>query len=237
MTSPTIKLLDHVFSSCNKATPHSWERINHAMRHALRLAIGAGFSFDVGDVAKIRSHYSSGYWIGDSDEWIYSEAIIVGNIEAIKSYEAFKVREPFIADDVRPESCSHDFSHGVGQRHRDRLYIGASFEWKGVKVKVTSFADDSSYLTACSYKAVSTCEVGFGDKIDKRFKITRDDIFNERSERKERSKILDQLTKVGRANMNTADIVKALGVKTKTDYARLSLEKISKVVKRFCHKE
>ena len=85
--SAAIQLLDLVWSSANKATEHSWERLNHGMRAALSLAIGAGLKFEEGDVAHVLSNYRSGYWIGESSEWIYSDAITVGNELALADWK------------------------------------------------------------------------------------------------------------------------------------------------------
>lgn len=49
------------------------------------------------------------------------------------------------------------------------------------------------------------------------YELTRDDIIADRSERKERNKILALLKDVGDKEGTTAEIVKALGVKTTQD--------------------
>ncbi len=210
-SSSVIKLLDLVYASTNDATSHSYERLNHAMRNALKLAIGAGFKFDIDDVAYILSNYRSGYWVGASDEWIYGDAIAVGNTSAIASYEAVKSREPIIADDVDLH-FRNSYLHQSGARQRERLCVGATFTFRGQTLTVTSFASDSSYANACSY---------VNRKVSKRFKVTREDIIVDRAERKERKKILASLKDVGEKEGRTAEIVKALGVKTEQDYAKL----------------
>lgn len=181
--SKPIELLDLIYENTNRATTHSWERLNHAMRAALTLAVGSGLEFALGDLAHIGSSYKSGYWLGDSDELVYNEAILNGNMTAIKSFEAWKAREPFIADGVRPAECYGTFVHGSSDRQRERLHKGASFNWKGHRVTVTSFAEDQKSLTACSYKPDKD---GFRtEKVAKRFKITRDDILADRKARTE----------------------------------------------------
>lgn len=227
-TSAAIQLLDLVWANCNKATAHSWERLNHSMRDALSLAIGAGFKFELGDIAHVLNNYRSGYWIGESDEWIYSLAVGVENATAYQSYEAAYKREPFLADDVCFQ-CHGGYTHGSSvHRSRERLSVGAEFAWKGEKLTVTSFAKDQSYVNACSYKGQK-----YPRKIDKRFKITRADLLAERKERKERAELMARLTAAAKDNGASEKIVKALGVKSKSDYARLPIEKIRKVAEKF----
>lgn len=184
-TSDAIKLLDLVWKNTNDGTSHSYERLNHAMHAALSLAIGACFKFQIDDYRHILCNYRTGYWIGESDEWVYKLAIGVENMSAIQSFEAEKDREPFIADDVSFEVYG-GWTHGERfTRQRERLCVGARFPWKGMKLTVTSFANDQSYLTACSYKKDDgTCGRA---KIDKRIKITRQDILDNRAMRKEQA--------------------------------------------------
>jgi hypothetical protein len=227
--SSVIELLDLVYAAANDATSHSYERLNRAMSNALQLAIGSGFKFATGDVEYILSNYKAGYWVGESDEWIYGEAIEVGNTSAIASYEAAKKREGIIADDVDFRESRNPYLHMSGTRQRERLCVGATFVYRGQKLKVTSFADDSSYVNACLYVKVDE----YRSKVSKRLKLTRDDIIADRAERKERKKQLELLADAGTKNGTTAEIVKALGVKTRDDYAQLSIEKIRKVAKKF----
>lgn len=224
-SSSVIELLDLVYASTNDATSHSYERLNHAMRNSLKLAIGAGFKFDIDDVAYILSNYRSGYWVGASDEWIYGDAIAVGNTSAIASYEAVKSREPIIADDVDLQlDFRNPYLHQSGTRQRERLCVGATFTFRGQTLTVTSFATDSSYANACLY---------VNRKVSKRFKITREEIIADRADRKERKKLRASLKDAGEKNGNTAEIIKALGVRTEQDYAKLSIDDIRKVANKF----
>lgn len=52
--SAPIRLLDITWGSTNDSTAHSWERLNHAMHSALKLAIGAGFKFEPDDFTSYR---------------------------------------------------------------------------------------------------------------------------------------------------------------------------------------
>lgn len=188
MVSDAIKLLDLVWHNANDGTSHSWERLNHAMLAALRLAVGSGFKFTLTDVKHVFENYRSERWIGDW-ETIYSIGVAVENMPFVTSYELYRKRMPFIADDVTMEDRS-GYAHTGGHitRAKCRLTVGSTFQWKGVKVKVTSFSSDNSYLNACSYKP-RTPDGYESSKIDKRFKIAREDIIAERAERKEQKKL------------------------------------------------
>lgn len=224
--SAAIRFLDMTWKWANSETPHSWERLNHAMHGALKLAIGAGFPFGKNDIAYIHSNYNSGFWLGDSDEWIYSDAILAGNASCFKSYELHYGREPIIADDVSfsPNSA---YLHGGSGRAKERLAVGFSFPWKGYKVTVTSFNDEKKSLTACSYKKTDS---GYHRKVEKRFTITRDDILAERAERKERADIEKQLVDYQQQN-GLNDLVDALGVSSKEEFDRLPMSKLRKRAK------
>ena len=178
-TSTVITLLDLVFQNANSSTSHSYERLNHAMQTALSLAIGSGFEFDLDDVCYVREHYRSSRWLGDSDEWIYSEAIAVGNLSAIRSYEAAKGREGIIADDVDLNITRNAYLHLSGTRKRERLCVGATFTFGNERPKVTSFAEDGSYVNACLYTKVDE----YREKISKRLKISRIGIIEDRKAR------------------------------------------------------
>lgn len=198
--SPVICILDIVYESANKAVPHSWERLNHAMQQALTIAVGSGFAFESEDMQWIAEHYNFGYWSGSCTEWIYALAVETGNLTAAKSYETWKKRGPFIADSVTPRSYGGGsaFPHGMSTRQQDRLAVGFSFPWKGTTARVTSFADDGSSVTACSYRTEPNGKYP-REKIAKRFRITRDDILADRAERKAAGKAVQDTPTEGPA--------------------------------------
>ena len=238
--SQVTALLDLVWENANEAVSHSWERLNHAMRGALELAIGAGFTFESGDIAYIFQNYRSGYWLGDSDEWIYCKAIMAGNMTAIKSYEAAKGREPFITEGVDLNGGSNSYQHGGGgTRQGGRLAVGFSFNWEGQAVKVTSFAADQSYIVACSYKTV-TAATGLGrrgyktEKVSKRFKITREELLRGRAYERERRALLERIRQASpEANEK---IVQALGNPTTKKFGAMRVERIRNVVDKYAPK-
>jgi|GEM_PF-1815389 len=233
---PVIQLLDLVWEQANSEVSHSWERLNHAMRGALRLAVGAGFEFAEDTLAKVAGKYRFSRWCGDSVEWIYTQAIAEGNIAAAQSFEAWQGRAPFIADDV-DLGRNHHYAHMASSRQRERLAVGFQFNWKGKRVTVTSFApgdsvtaDGGGSLTACSYKAQAADD--YSNKVEKRFTITRDDIIADRAERKERKALVARLVKAGK-NDGCKAIIAALGVKSQADVDGLPINKIRKVAAKF----
>lgn len=186
--SQVIELLDLVWQNANSATSFSWERLNHSMRSALGLTICSGFEFAEDDIQYVMKNYRSGRWIGACDEWIYRDAILVGNMSAIKSFEKYRGREPFIADDVTIGMFRGDFQGVASDRKRERLAVGFGFSYRGFRLKVNSFAKDGSYINCATYKKAKRPDGYDTEKIDKRFKITVADIQAERKERKQNRK-------------------------------------------------
>lgn len=218
--SSVIRLLDEVWTSTNAGTSHSYERLNHAMRAALTLAIGAGFEFAEDDISHIMTNYRSGYWVGER-EWIYSLAVCVENSSAYKSYEKCAAREPVIADGVTIRSGS-GFTHGnYMNRQRERLCVGAELEWMGENVEVTSVKGD--YVVACSYKPSKKGK--YSKKINKRYSIGKDDVIRERADKKKRKALADKLQPY-------ADkAVKLLKAKNMKAFYALPIKKIEAVLK------
>lgn len=248
--SSVIQLLDIVYDASLKSTGHSWGRLNTALQTALQTAIGSGFEFADDDWAYIGSHYRSGYWLGDDVERWYSRCVADGNMSAITSYEKWKNREPYIADDVTPTESK--FAHMTGDRQTCRLAVDFKFMWKGVKVTVNSFGN--GYLNAASYeesnaeptpsaklqKAIDTCEAADyqvyyrnwpeNRKPLKRFKITRQDILDDRAERKRRKPAVDGLAEYYNDVDQTAQIKKMLGITTKEAFDALPVETLEAVL-------
>jgi hypothetical protein len=141
--TPAIKLLTIVWNSGMK---DSWERINHSMRSALRLAIGSGLRFEAKDFTYMASNFRWHYWVGESTEWIYTNAILDGNEWAVGAYERWKGRVPFRANNV--ESGYHGgFIHRSSvARQRERLAVSLSFPYEDTRAWVTAFHDEGDGL-------------------------------------------------------------------------------------------
>lgn len=175
--SPALSLLAAVWRGCGQTAPASWERLNHATRRALELAIGAGLRFDEGDFRRLAGEFRFSRWAGGEGgmgEWAYRLAIGAGNKSACKAFEAWKRRPPFLADDVTLPGnlyVHRTYLH----RQRGRLAIGAHFPWGDCLVSVTGFADDGESLTACAYASRYDGGGGVG-KPQRRFRITRADL-------------------------------------------------------------
>jgi len=179
--SPAITLLAWVYAQTGQEATSSWSRLNSAMHEALRLVVGAGFRFEDGDFEAICDRFNSGHWIGSSWEWVYSAAIAENNASAFEQFEAWKKRQPIIANNVTPVQCR--YVHMSSERDRCRLHVGARFKWKGVMVTVTSFDDDGNAV-ACSYKDAEQRKVG------KRFRISREDVIEDRADREYVKKVV-----------------------------------------------
>lgn len=225
--SPAWQLLAHVWRHCPRPgeSGFSWIRLNRSMREALCLAISSRCSFDIGDFAGFLDAFSLDRWSVDA-EGLYGLAVIEGNRSAVESFEQWRGRGPFIADDVT--------SHGVYgsrtflNRQRTRLVIGFSFPWQGEQITVTSFSDDGTYLTACSYKP-RTKDDPYRNEVLHRYKITVADLQADRKERKRRDVLYakaDKLTAPQRRRLN-----KSLGVATWPEWDKLSPERIEAAIK------
>lgn len=221
--SPVMAFLGMIWAHCNAETGHSWERLNHAMRNGLGLAIGAGFPFEATDFDGL-SKFRVGYWIGADDEWVYRAAVLGGNLSAAKAFEEWKKREPIIADDVDPPSRSSAYQHGVGPRQKERLYVGARIDWQGEKVTVTSFKDNEA--VACSYHDRQDGE--YGNKIKKRYRITREAIIEARANCKRRKELAKEIEALGKDGIKA--VADRLGIKTQAEFDALPVAKIEKAL-------
>lgn len=112
-------------------------------------------------------------------------------MSAVMAMEYAAERKPFIARDVRPENNGRRMAHMAGTREEGRLSVGCWFSWDDREVKVTSFAENSSYLVACAYRDgyydnLPTCEacgqrrydlhVSKANKPEHVYKITAEDL-------------------------------------------------------------
>lgn len=179
--SPAYQLVAHVYRHSLQATSHSWTRLNTALHQALMIAIESGITFAEGDFAAIAKDFRSDKWMGTPPEGFYCVAIQVGNMSAVKSFEAWKGRMPFIVDD---RQYARDWTGP-----KQRASVGLRFYWKDEWVKVTSFNDADHTITVCSYHDTNRYE----HKIKHRYLLTIDDIKTERKERKERQRLWDRI--------------------------------------------
>lgn len=148
--TPARQLLELVWASTKQ---DSWERINHSMRNALSLAIGSGMTFAASDfrnMAEFRWHY----WVGSSDEWIYSMAIVVGNTSCVEAYEQWKGRQPFRANNVHDprwqSAGGYIHAHSV-YRQRERLAVGFGVKIDERQWWVTTFNDAKGTIRLATY--------------------------------------------------------------------------------------
>jgi hypothetical protein len=231
--SPAITLIDIIWHKANDSGPPSWDRLNRALHTALDLAITGGFEFYLGDVAVIVDNYNSSHWIGADIEWIYTHAIAHENPSAHLSFEAYRKREPIIADEV----TLHQSGSRVFTRKRERLCVGAQLPWKGLTVTVNSFGkfpSGTDYANATSHKTERYQVGGRGkwydrEVPDKRFKITAADVQAERKLTKERSDLVDRLA----FSSETDKICRALKLSKRNTLDMIPIEKLREVADKF----
>jgi len=157
--SPGLALLCAVRREMGREVRGSDTRHRQAMLGAVRLAITAGLRFDPTDLERPGG---LGYGYTHLGEWareehFYSEAIGAGNGSFFRAYEYWKDRKPFLLGGKRIGVSA--YGDGV-YSHR-----GGDFEWEGVTVRCSSFAEDGSYLTAVSVR-----------DSHHRFRIRREDL-------------------------------------------------------------
>ncbi len=178
--SPAMTLLQLVWANMYglNVFEKSWDRVNWAMQEALTLAIVRGFRFDADDWAAMEPFRP---WCWRDTEYCYSLAVAGGyydnrahgiNMPACLAIEKDLGRKPFL---LQTDRMGHD-------KTRTRICVGVQFVWSGPKdkkdsaVKVTSFAKDQQSFIACSYKPVADAGDYCREKIERRYRITHDDI-------------------------------------------------------------
>lgn len=117
----------------------SHRNVNSVMQQILSAAISGGMRFEPGDFSEIYSRFRAQYWIGGSREEFYSlacEERSGANISAAIAYETH-MKRPAV---LWPEST----------RTPERLHVRSQFNWKGVRLTITSMAYD--HLIGCVYR-------------------------------------------------------------------------------------
>jgi len=175
MKKPTqvVKFISIAWANAG-GDPHSWVEFNQRIRAIIHI-VAESFFWHEGDIDELMK---LGSWKGRITtclgecgfEGIYSSAVMSHNVSAYTEIERYIERTPIIAD-------------GANNRKRDRLCVGSKFEWKGERVRVTSFNKDGK-ATCCSYSHVKA-EYGYTEKLKKRYTIGSDDIKADRKKRKE----------------------------------------------------
>lgn len=228
--SAAMQLLSLVWRETNTATAFSWERLNHAMRAALELAIGAGMKFAEGDFGATLDRWNPGRWLSESDEWCYALAVEVGNRSAIAAYEAYRKRGSIIADDVDTGDRHSGYLHLSGRRQRERLAVGFKFPWYGEQATVTSMPHGDGPLVACSYAPNPGGQ--YRSKILHRYKITAADIIKDRKRRKLLDRLQDEVSK----EYYQAMLLELGNPKNKAELLAVPVERIERAAEKFLSK-
>ena len=192
--SPAVQLMSLLWDNSQKATGHSWLRLNQGLYEGLILAVKIGLEFREGDINEIAKRFNGGYWFGCNFEMFYNCAITFSNRSAWKAYEAHTKRTPFI---WTPATLPQRWGGGGSSTlpNPPRLAVGAQFQWKGEDVSVTSFNDEKGYLVAQSYTRTASedCETcgrtSFYPKYKTlhRYTITHEDLKAEKKRLKKES--------------------------------------------------
>lgn len=150
MTHPEIAKFyrQMMWQHVQRATSHSWLKLNRAMDRTMMLAVKAGFKFADHDLSLMFKRFRAGYWVGDL-EYFYRTAVLYRNSTAYHAFETWAGRKPFI---VKDSSIHVNTGDGPAGNGLVRLVVGAQFQWKGERVTVTSFNDRNGTVLACTYK-------------------------------------------------------------------------------------
>lgn len=229
MASPAMRLLSNVWENGCKATSHSWDRVNCGMRGALKLAISAGLQFNTGDFSAL-SRFNVGRWIGDDGgEYLYTLAILETNWSFCLSFEKACSRQPFKAWGITGGHNHSSFIHASGiNREHERLGVGLTFDYCGVRPTVTSFSGDGQSITACTYKPI----VGDGDyrrRIDNRLTLTREQVKQDHEDTQWKQSLL---VVPGPVPVESAEQFMSLTAKTRGEFMMLPRQKIERALKK-----
>lgn len=121
--SPALQLVRLVFTEGQKATGHSWTRLNQALYQAAKVAIEGGLRFDLEDFTSFYAKMRAEYWIGAHPDGLYAAACKVGNLSACRAYE-------------------HHYGFCPYELDGQRVFVGHDFMWKGERVICTSIHKD-----------------------------------------------------------------------------------------------
>ena len=161
------------------------EKDSHAWLDFWSLLIQSGFYFRTDEFQQLESWRKrmckKGYTslclsINNPSEDHYSLAVLCGNTSFARAYEALRARKPFLGQGLNYHDQNRRFGvrGGTTEKTQGRLILGASFDWMGEKVTVTSFHDDKQTLIACSYHPTES-EYSQNGKIKKRYRITHEE--------------------------------------------------------------
>lgn len=128
--SPAFQLVRLVYTEGQRATGHSWIRLNQALYHAAMVAIEGGLVFSLDDFTALYAQTRASYWIGSNPEGLYAAACRAGNLSACRAYE-------------------HHYGFAPYELDGQRVFVGHDFVWNGEQVKCTSILKER--LVACSY--------------------------------------------------------------------------------------
>lgn len=171
--SPAVELLQLTWGGSYNSKLWSWARLNRCMYDALHLTIEAGLDFGLDDFRYISKYFKWGYWVGDA-EGVYCHAVVTNNMSAIKAFEQYHNRKPFIVGDVL-QVWRYQDTH----RNRGRLAVGTHFTWQGARATVTSFDDKNGKVIACTYKPQERDERGYLTgvlKVEHIYKLTHKEL-------------------------------------------------------------
>jgi len=159
--SPALQLVRLVYTEGQKATGHSWTRLNQALYQAAKVAIEGGLLFNQDDFTTFHTDTRASYWIGAHPDGLYAAACKAGNESACRAYE-------------------HHYGFAPYELDGRRVFVGHDFAWNGERVTCTSISEKR--LVACLYELEGVA-ARYERKILHRYSITPEQMNAERKKR------------------------------------------------------
>lgn len=148
--SPAVRFVELL---AEKMREESTQARPHLIRKAIELAVEAQMRFDLDDFERMQREHSY------RGEEAYRFVVESGNDSALAAMEKYIKREPFWYD-------------ALDDAGKNRLYVGASFRWDGLFVRVTSIKDENNLIACHQQYDHETRET----KTLRIFRISRDDL-------------------------------------------------------------
>ncbi len=216
--SPAVQLVQLVAANEGFGWGRSNDRSDRAVREALDLAIRFGLRFDLGDFQVLTKRP---FCVGYGEEFYSAACRTEGkggfqsygcNRSACQAFEHYKGRKPFIFE---------------GQR----LAVGSSFTWDGADVECTSFAQDGTYLRACSYHPREDGKPCASRKVAKCHRIGPADLQAERRRRRLFCELVEgqralRETDPARARRFTAWLTERFGIRERDEFSWDELQEV-----------
>lgn len=183
MRLKTTPLLTYLCFLVERSKGTSPRRIGYAVMAALESAAQAGMKFERDDFAQVAAHRVLSLWCAgeDAGERLYPVLCKIGNESALKSFERWKGRLPFVVNGKR----LHEGSQlRWGKAKKDRVWVTVTrFDDEAKTIRVQRLCDRKKGDRSSGY-SVDGDWVCFESVVVDRFSIKHEDIARREADRK-----------------------------------------------------